>query len=99
MNGQEVDFDHFNVPATNLELLGHTYDTSEDFLIFAVSNQEMELFDIAWTCNTPSELREGVMKSEMSHLIFDVVLHQKFNNFLTLLIIRDVKFTPFESRW
>lgn len=97
VNSQEIDFHHFHVPAANLELLGHTYDTREDFLVFAVSNQEVELLDVAWTCDTPSELGERVVESEMSNLVFDVVLHQKFDNFLTLLVISHIEIAPLEA--
>lgn len=57
----------------------------------------MELFDEAWTCDTPSKLLERIVESKMSYLIFDVVLHQKFDNFSAFLIISNIKITPLEA--
>ena len=54
VNSQEIYFDHFHVLAANLEILGHTNDTGYNLLALNVSDQEMELLDVAWTCDGPS---------------------------------------------
>ena len=56
MNCQKVDFHQFYGFAVKYNFLGDTYDGSEDFLVFGVSDAKVELFKVSWTCAAPSEL-------------------------------------------
>ena len=96
VDGQKVDFNHFQVAAANLELLWYTHDTGKNFLILAVSYEEKELRMVAGTSDTPPELFQRVVKSEMTDLIFDVVLHQKFNDLLAFGVISYIEIAPFK---
>jgi hypothetical protein len=57
----------------------------------------MQIFNVTWTCASPSELLLGVMKPEVSNLILDIVIHQKIADFNDLIIICHIEGAPLEA--
>lgn len=97
MHSQKVNFNHFEISSIDHILFGHTDDTGHDFLTFRCPNHKVELFHKSGTGTSPSKLLDRIIQSEMSTLVFNVVVHQKVHNFLAFFVICGIKVSPFET--
>ena len=97
MDCKEVHFAHLHVLAINHDLLWDSYQTCHDLLVFAISHENMHLSHVSWSGTSPPELFLGVVESEVSNLILNIVIHEKFADFFHFIIIIHIKSAPLEA--
>ena len=59
----------------------------------------MPILDIPRACASPPKLLLGVMKSKISNLVLDIVVHQVLAHLLTILVIGHIESAPVEALW
>lgn len=97
MNCEEVYFSHFHGFTLDADSLWCACNDCHNLVVFVASNAEVKFSNITWGHDGVSKVFTAVVQSDMTIIVFNVVLVQKDTQLIGFEITGNVNVSPVET--